>query len=108
MLLLLINAKLLLAYSQGEILWLSLDGSLEGKYVYQKLVYLDLQYLSICSSILGYDYVTTKSATLVISDRLDLNVLIVCGTVGKVHQLEPRVGDKCHGHYDDQGDPIPA
>ncbi|CAG2169238.1 unnamed protein product [Oppiella nova] len=64
------------AYSQGEVLWLSLDGSLEGKYVYQKLVYLDLKYLSICSSILGYDYVTTQSATLVISDRLDLNVLI--------------------------------
>ena len=59
-----------------EQLWLVTGGPLQGKYAYEKIIHLALAYLSRFSSVLGYSYVTTKSAVLLISDNLDLGVLI--------------------------------
>jgi len=64
------------AYHQVEYLWLVISGPLQGKYVYHKYIILVLDYLKRYSSVLGYSYVTTKSASLLVNDRLDLSVLI--------------------------------
>ena len=43
----------------------------------QKLAtYLSAAYLKKCSSVLGYSYVTSKSAVLLIAEKLDLNTFI--------------------------------
>ncbi|CAG2170659.1 unnamed protein product, partial [Oppiella nova] len=62
--------------TRDDILYLATSGSLEGKYVYEKIVYLDEVHLKRCSSVLGYSYVPSQTSQLLISDTLDLNVLI--------------------------------
>ena len=51
-------------------------GPLEGKYLFFKTIYLSAAYLKKCSSVLGYSYVSSKSAVLLIADKLDLNIFI--------------------------------
>ncbi|CAG2170540.1 unnamed protein product [Oppiella nova] len=62
--------------ARGDILYLAISGWLEGKYVYVKIVYLDEVHLKKCSSILGNSYVPSQTSQLLISDTLDLDVLI--------------------------------
>ena len=64
------------AYEQIETLYLCTTGTLEGKYVYLKEINSQLAYLKKCSSILGQSYVSTKSVTLLVLDKLDLGALI--------------------------------
>ena len=49
---------------------------MQGKYLYERIVNLQLGYLRKCSSELGYSYLSSKSATLLVSDKLDLQVMI--------------------------------
>ena len=65
-----------IAFDNREVLYVVTSGPLEGKYLYEKEIIQEPEYLKICSSILGYSYVNSKSNTLLISDKLDLNVLI--------------------------------
>ena len=51
-------------------------GSLEGKYVFIRGNWLREDYLKKCSSLLGYSYVASKKMTLLIADKLDLNVFL--------------------------------
>jgi len=64
------------AYQQSERLYFVNGGPLQGKYLYLKTIYLHYAYLKKCSSVLGYSYVTSKSAVMLINDKLDINVLI--------------------------------
>ena len=59
-----------------EPLYLATSGSLEGKFIYLKALFTQVAYLKKCSSILGYSYVRTSSDTLMIADKLDMNVLL--------------------------------
>ena len=64
------------AYTQEDTLSLVTTGPLQGKYVYVKVIRLVEDYLKKRSSVLGYSYVTSKSAQLLINNNLDINVLI--------------------------------
>ena len=68
---------LISAYFQSETLYLALSGLLEGKYIYLKNIGLQDAYLKKCSSVLGYSYVSTKSQSLLIAEKLDLNIFLV-------------------------------
>ena len=65
-----------IAYEQLEGLFLVTYGPLQGKYIFLNTIYLSAAYLKKCSSVLGYSYVTSKSAVLLIADKLDLNTFI--------------------------------
>ncbi|XP_054162177.1 uncharacterized protein LOC128960130 [Oppia nitens] len=64
------------AFAQLETLWVAIAGPLEGKYLYEKTIILLQDYIKKRSSVLGYSYVTTKSSSLLINERLELQVLI--------------------------------
>ena len=59
-----------------ENLSLATSGPLEGKYVFFRTRHQLRDYLKTCSSVLGYSYVTSKTAELLISDKLSPEVLI--------------------------------
>lgn len=68
-----------LQFVQGQVetLWLVTSGPLQGRYVYRKLIYEHrASYLKKCSSLLGRNYITSRVHQILISDELDINVLI--------------------------------
>ena len=65
-----------LDFNQVETLWLATSGALAGRFIYQKIIHLSAAYLKKCSSILGYSYVASRSAVLLISQNLNLNVFL--------------------------------
>ena len=65
-----------LAIEQIEALFLGTGGPLEGKYFYHKIILQAISYWKTCTSVLGYSYISTKSAVLLISQKLDLNVFL--------------------------------
>jgi hypothetical protein len=83
------------AYTQVEALSLATTGPLQGKYVYEKVIHLALAYLSRFSSVLGYSYVTSKAANLLISDTLDLGVLIA--PTGAYEAFKRGCNTQCRG-----------
>ena len=56
----------------NEELTLITDGPLQGKYTYIKSNWLVSQYLSKCSSVLGYSLVPSKKYSLLIVDHIDI------------------------------------
>ena len=56
-------------------LFLAVSGPLEGKFLLKRIILKAPAYLKICSSVLGYGYIPTLMAELLISEKLDLNVL---------------------------------
>ena len=86
-----------LAYHQIQSLFLVTYGPLQGKYVFLKVIYLSAAYLKKCSSVLGYSYVSSKSAVLLIVEKLDLNTFI--SPTGDYEILKKSATTMCKGKF---------
>ena len=64
------------ALTKAEAIFFAVYGPLQGKYIYFKLIFISELFLKKCSSVLGYSYVTTQVAEMLIADNLDVNVLL--------------------------------
>ena len=87
--------SLLIAYQQYEALYLAIGGVLDGKFLYEKVIYLSAAYLKKTSSLLGYSYVSSKSSVLLINEKLDLQVLI--SPIGGFEAFKRNCNTVCRG-----------
>ena len=71
------------------------SGPLQGKFVYEWLEQLVKPYMKKCGSILGLSYAPTKNNIQLISDELNVNVLL--SPNGGLKEFEKSVDTYCRG-----------
>ena len=81
----------------SEYLYFGLSGPLAGKYFMIRKVHPLRDYLKMCSSVLGYSYIVTKTAELLITDKLSPADLI--NPMGAYVAIKKGCTTICKGRY---------